>query len=70
MKNPKLDVPIGGGHVVKEFDIVDDMGKTHVRICDDSCVKTPEEVQEILYRIGDIYRNARLVQAIKDGKTA
>ena len=44
--------------MVKEMKI----GKTTVRIHDDSCVKTPEEVQEILKRIGVIVSNWSEVQ--------
>lgn len=38
------------GHVVKETKI----GNSVCRICDDFCVKTPEEVDRILKNIGDI----------------
>lgn len=48
------------GHVVKDFWINDEHGHTHVLICDDYCVKTKEEEDEILYRIGDIYMDALL----------
>ncbi len=42
--------------VVKEFDI----GNTHIRICDDSCVKTKEEIEEILRRCSEIWHRAEV----------
>ena len=41
---------LGRGHTVKEVKI----GNSVCRICDDFCVKTPEEVQRILDRIAEI----------------
>ncbi len=38
------------GHVVESFTI----GNTKIKICDDYCVKTSEEVQAILDRIGKL----------------
>ena len=34
-------------HVIKEFNI----GATHIRICDNYCVKTQEDVETILRRV-------------------
>lgn len=43
---PKIR-PIDEGHVVKSFKI----GNTQVEICDDCCVKTQAEIDEILRRV-------------------
>lgn len=35
-------------------------GNTHIVICDDYCVKTQEEIDSILDRIGRIWANSEL----------
>ncbi len=61
------------GHVVEEFKI----GNTKIKICDDYCVKTQEEIDDILKRIAKIAQTAisaahyrdENVTAIKNSKT-
>ena len=45
------------------------IGNMHVQIYDDYCVKTQEEVDEILSRVGEIWYNAELAK-LEAEKTA
>ena len=50
--------------VVKDFYI----GNTHIQICDDAVVKTPEEVDAILRRCEKIWYHAELKKCGTDPK--
>ena len=50
--------------VVKDYYI----GNTRIRIHDDYCVKTQEEIDSILKRIGSIYADYLTRKLIEEGK--
>lgn len=48
--------------VIKDFYI----GNAHIQICDDACVKTQAEIDEILKRCGDIWYRSELAKQMKE----
>lgn len=61
-KKARNDGILMNGHVVESYQI----GNTRINVCDDYCVKTQAEIDEILRRVSRIVVDALSVSAAQE----